>query len=208
MSRIPASPPAVQTQRAHSAPAAERSPSTGPGRLNIAYFENRLYGTSCTVPREQTARPTREIGQTLSAFKVAPSPALPSPPQRPETETGKHVRFAEHRAEKAIDGSPIASAARHALSSNDLNSLSDARCLVEEGDPMPARYISTQLLNCLSLNDDKALVSRRSEKLLAKAFLEAKALPRKMECGAGDHPYDVLDVFLTLVGKKDPTLLS
>lgn len=90
----------------------------------------------------------------------------------------------------------------------DLNALSASQCLTEHGDSLRASTIRNQLLMCLNLNSDEALVSEGSEALLRKAFFKADTLPGKETCGPGDYSYDVLSVFLAVVEQKRPALLT
>lgn len=90
----------------------------------------------------------------------------------------------------------------------NLKELSASQCLTEYGDSLRASAIKDQLLMCVNLNRDGKFVSEGSEALLRKAFFKADKLPRKEACGPGDYSYDVLSVFLAVVEKSRPDLLT
>ncbi|WP_313455381.1 hypothetical protein [Stenotrophomonas sp.] len=205
MTLIPSSTPPAQTHTV-SSPAKALLVGRSPGRLDIGLIENRLFGGSGTAPRPDVAKPTRDIGSTLSQFRSAASSVAvsrPSPAQPPQPT--KRVQFAEHHAKETVDSSFGAMAARVGV---DLTALGHSQCLMENGDSLPASIIKNQLMMCLNWNRDEALVSSRSKALLREAFYEARSLPGKVACRPGDYPYDVLEAFLTVVEQKRPALLS
>ncbi len=201
----------IPPAKTHTISTAAKLPPAGPspGRLDIGLIENRLFGGMATPPRHAVATPTRDIGSTISQFRSATSPvATLRPSVAHHAEPAKRVQFVEHPAVETVDGSPFAAAARMHVDAKALNKLSASQCLMEHGDSLPAHIIKKQLLMCLNLNCDEALVSKGSEALLSKAFLRADKLPGKAACEPGDYPYDVLEAFLTVVEQKRPALLS
>lgn len=208
MTLIPSSTPPAQAHTV-SAPAKSLPAGTSPGRLDIGLIENRLFGGTGAAPRHAVAKPTRDIGSTLSQFRPAAASVTPLHPRVTQhIEAAKRVQFVEHPAVETVDGSPFATAARMRLNPEALKDLSASQCLTEHGDSLRASTIKRQLLMCLSLNRDEALVSEDSEAVLRKAFLRADTLPGKVTCGPGDYCYDVLGAFLAVVEQKRPALLS
>lgn len=205
MTLIPSSTPPAQVHTV-SAPAKSLPAGTSPGRLDIGLIENRLFGGTGAAPRHAVAKPTRDIGSTLAQFRSAAAPvAISRLLAAQHGPSAKRVQFAEHTAVSTVDGSPIAMAARMRV---NVEALSASQCLTEHGDRLPASTIKNQLLMCLNLNRDEALVSEGSEALLLKAFSRADTMPRKADCGPGDYCYDVLGAFLAVVEQKRPALLS
>jgi len=204
MTLIPSSTPPTQT---HTFSAPAKAPAGRlPGRLDIGMIENRLFGGAGEAPRPAAAKPTRDIGSTLSQFRTAGSPvAISRPRVEQHAEPTKRVQFAEHPAKETVDSSFDAMTARVGV---DLEALGDSQCLTEYGDSLHASTIKSQLLMCINLNRDEALVSEGSEALLCKAFSRADKLPGKQFCGPGDYSYEVLSVFLKFVEQARPALLT
>ncbi len=205
MTLIPSSTPPTQTHTV-SAPAKSLPAGTSPGRLDIGLIENRLFGATGTAASHATTQPTRDIGSTLSQFRSAATPFTVTRPRVAQVaEPTRQVQFAEHPDEETVDSSFAAMTARVGV---NLMKLGDSQCLMEHGDSLPASMIKNQLLMCLNLNRDEALMSEDSEVLLRKAFFRADKLPGKQACRPGDYPYDVLETFLEVVEQKRPALLS
>ena len=205
MSNIASSLPPAPNPQVRSSSVESRVGNPRPGRLDITSITNQLFAQPSPTRCLTAPLPTRGIGSTLVAFRSAISaPPAPRTPVPSIVNDVKQVRFDDHASVGTVDGSLIAQSARMRLR---LDTLSAVACLVEEGDALPAKEVTQQLLMCLALNGETAIVSERSEALMLKALAMAKQHPTDT-CRPGDLPYDVLGSFLERVGQLQPHLLS